>query len=630
MQEKFPAFKIDQARREIRLASATIGLEPRVFDVVAYLAANSDRVVSKDELLDAVWPDVSVGDGSLQRAVSVARAALRRAGAGDPIRSFARRGYRLCLVEPDDVSPVYETDRASAGELSAAQAAYLAGEWQRAAQQFALAGQKGPLAGADLEAHAHAVLRAGHLRQAPAILERAVEAYASRGERRLGARAAVALGMVHWQCGDSALARAWQRRGASLVAGLEDCRETGLVAWLDAFIKILECDFEDGTARAQGVYELGVRLADPDLQALGGAFSALGSLAMGRPDAAPVLDEAAATVVSGEVSPWAGAHILCGALWGFRSVNDWDRGSQLAEQYARWCERTGMGNSPGTWRLHRLEALAQTSDLDAALDEASELPAKLSEVAPWAVGDAWRVIGEILVVQHALDLAQAAFEEAAHHGWEAQPGVALLHLGRGRPEAAVRSLRRAIETDGFINGERRPVLEGHLILALAAVGDIEGAAALLEDVDRRPRAGTSSALQALIARGRAEILVLRGHLREATGEATLAAQRWSEAGSPLSEARSRLRLAQLLLADSDFEGADVEAGIACRIASRLHAYPLAAACLELRGDIADRNDRLVQMPEVGPWRESDSSRSHPVRDGLRESLGLKPKTPIGA
>src|SRR5688572_3627671 len=140
MQERFPVFKIDQARREIRLASATIGLEPRVFDVVAYLAANSDRVVSKDELLDAVWPDVSVGDGSLQRAVSVARAALRDAGVGDPIRTFPRRGYRLCLVEPDDISAVDETEPASAGELSAAQAAYLAGEWQRAAQQFALAG----------------------------------------------------------------------------------------------------------------------------------------------------------------------------------------------------------------------------------------------------------------------------------------------------------------------------------------------------------------------------------------------------------------------------------------------------------------------------------------------------------
>jgi predicted ATPase/DNA-binding winged helix-turn-helix (wHTH) protein len=93
---------IDEARRELRVGRRAIDLEPRVFDLVAYLAAHPERVVPKDELLDAVWPDVEVGDGSLQRAVSIARAALRGAGLEDPIRTFARRGYRFCLETPEE------------------------------------------------------------------------------------------------------------------------------------------------------------------------------------------------------------------------------------------------------------------------------------------------------------------------------------------------------------------------------------------------------------------------------------------------------------------------------------------------------------------------------------------------
>lgn len=592
---------IDEARRELRVGARTVDLEPRIFDVVAYLAARPERVVSKDEILDAVWPDLDVGDGSLQRAVSVARAALREAGAGDPIRTFARRGYRFCLDAPE--GPFPPGAAAAPGPVAEARAAYDARDWQRAVSEFARADAMCPLGPEELEVYGHALLRSGALRQSPAVLERAVEAYVIGGDCKAGARVAVTLGTVHWQCQDIALARGWQRRAAVLVAGEEDCRETGMVAWLDAFIRVLECDFEEGTRQANAVYEMGVRLSDPELKALGRAFAALGSLAMGRTESALLLDEATAAVVSGEVSHWAGSHIFCGALWGYRSVAEWGRASQLAEEYTRWCERTGMGNNPGTWRLHRVEAIANNSDLRATLDEAIALPAMLSEVAPWAVGDAWRVVGELLVGLHDLRAAQVAFEEAGNYGWDPQPGLALLHLGRGRAEAAVKGLLRSIKTEGFLNGQRRPVLEGYLVLALASAGEAQQAAALADDIASRPGVATSPALQALVARGRAEIAALEGRPGEAAAGATVAARRWSEAGSPLNEARSRLRLAQFLLADGDFEGADVEAGIALRMACRLNAQALARRCEQLKAAIGRGDHRLFAMPELGPWEE---------------------------
>jgi DNA-binding winged helix-turn-helix (wHTH) protein len=64
--------------------------------VLKYLAEHSDRVVSKDELLEAVWPDVFTSDGVLKKAISQARHAL----CDDPraakfIETYHRRGYRF-------------------------------------------------------------------------------------------------------------------------------------------------------------------------------------------------------------------------------------------------------------------------------------------------------------------------------------------------------------------------------------------------------------------------------------------------------------------------------------------------------------------------------------------------------
>ena len=225
----------------------------------------------------------------------------------------------------------------------------------------------------------------------------------------------------------------------------------------------------------------------------------------------------------------------------------------------------------------------------------------LTRVAPWAVGDSWRVIGELLLVHRDLDSAQAAFEEAGRYRWDAQPGLALLQLARGRPEAAVKCLARSIEADGFLNAQRRPVLEGYLALALTAAGDPARADAILQELSDRPGTATSPALRALVARGRGEIAALQGRPAEAISEVAYAARCWSEAGSLVQEARCRLRLAHFLLADADFEGADVEAGIALRMASRLNANALVRSCERVKAAVARRDDALLDMPELGPW-----------------------------
>ena len=104
---RFAGFVLDVARRELRAGDALVELQPQVFDLLSYLVEHRDRVVGKDELLSALWPDVTVSEGSLQRTMSLLRSAL--GDAGDAIvRTFPRRGYRF-------VADVAEAEGANLG-----------------------------------------------------------------------------------------------------------------------------------------------------------------------------------------------------------------------------------------------------------------------------------------------------------------------------------------------------------------------------------------------------------------------------------------------------------------------------------------------------------------------------------
>lgn len=87
---------LDVGRRQLTCGDATVALEPRTFDVLAYLVANRERVVSKQELLDAVWGDHFVGDSALATRIKHARAALGDDGRRQRfVRTVHRVGYQF-------------------------------------------------------------------------------------------------------------------------------------------------------------------------------------------------------------------------------------------------------------------------------------------------------------------------------------------------------------------------------------------------------------------------------------------------------------------------------------------------------------------------------------------------------
>jgi DNA-binding winged helix-turn-helix (wHTH) protein/TolB-like protein/Flp pilus assembly protein TadD len=92
----FDTFIVDPAARELRRSGETVPVEPKVFDLLLHLIEMRDRVVSKDQLVAAVWQGRFISDAAISSAVSAARRVLGDDGhAQRYIRTMHGRGFRF-------------------------------------------------------------------------------------------------------------------------------------------------------------------------------------------------------------------------------------------------------------------------------------------------------------------------------------------------------------------------------------------------------------------------------------------------------------------------------------------------------------------------------------------------------
>src|SRR5215468_7119082 len=103
----FGPFRLDPEHACLWCAVQAIPLPPKVFAVLHYLVTHPDRLVSKDELLDAVWSETAVSDAVVRVAIGALRKIL-----GDPmqtprfIATVQRRRYRFLAPVAEDTSVV--------------------------------------------------------------------------------------------------------------------------------------------------------------------------------------------------------------------------------------------------------------------------------------------------------------------------------------------------------------------------------------------------------------------------------------------------------------------------------------------------------------------------------------------
>ena len=106
----FPPFRLDPASEQLWFGLEPIPLAPKAYAVLHFLAARPGQLVTKDELLDAVWPETHVTEGVLKVSVAEIRKALNDVSRAPRfIETAHRRGYRFIApiggAEPGAGSP---------------------------------------------------------------------------------------------------------------------------------------------------------------------------------------------------------------------------------------------------------------------------------------------------------------------------------------------------------------------------------------------------------------------------------------------------------------------------------------------------------------------------------------------
>ncbi len=69
MRYLFDDYELNTETQELSYAGQQIPLTPKAYAVLAHLIVNRDRLVSKDELLDEIWPDTYVDDSAVKRNI---------------------------------------------------------------------------------------------------------------------------------------------------------------------------------------------------------------------------------------------------------------------------------------------------------------------------------------------------------------------------------------------------------------------------------------------------------------------------------------------------------------------------------------------------------------------------------
>lgn len=116
----FGDHRIDIERRELRRGTELIDVEPKVFDLLVFLLQHRDRVVSKDDLLQAIWGGRIVSESALTTRINAARRALGDDGSAQRlIRTFTRKGVRFIgtVTETPDQSAPAESGAIDADAL---------------------------------------------------------------------------------------------------------------------------------------------------------------------------------------------------------------------------------------------------------------------------------------------------------------------------------------------------------------------------------------------------------------------------------------------------------------------------------------------------------------------------------
>src|SRR5215470_14039207 len=92
---EFGDLRLESGERRLLRDNSSIPLTPKAFDLLLFLVQYNNRLLTKDELLTAIWPDAMVEEGNLTVTISALRKALGECETRHFIETVPKKGYRF-------------------------------------------------------------------------------------------------------------------------------------------------------------------------------------------------------------------------------------------------------------------------------------------------------------------------------------------------------------------------------------------------------------------------------------------------------------------------------------------------------------------------------------------------------
>jgi pimeloyl-ACP methyl ester carboxylesterase/DNA-binding winged helix-turn-helix (wHTH) protein len=107
---RFGPFRLDAGQGLLSAGPDEVPLGGKAFETLRFLVENAGRVVSKEELIDRVWPDSHVAENNLAQHISLVRRTLARFDEAHYVQTLPRRGYRFAATVSTEDAPVADAE----------------------------------------------------------------------------------------------------------------------------------------------------------------------------------------------------------------------------------------------------------------------------------------------------------------------------------------------------------------------------------------------------------------------------------------------------------------------------------------------------------------------------------------
>lgn len=461
-------------------------------------------------------------------------------------------------------------------ELDRGREAYRRRAWSQAYTSLRLADEAAPLAADDLELLATAAYLLARLEDGVQTLERAHHLRLDAEEPARAAWCAIWTGFGLMQLAEPAQAGGWFGRAQRLLDREQfECVERGYLLVPAVQRQLGSGQFEAAHDTARAAAEVGERFGDVDLIAFALHAQGRALIKQGKVlDGLALLDEAMVAVVAGELSsPVFTGMIYCNVIDACWEIYEWRRGREWTGALSQWCDaQPELVRFTGQCLVHRSEVLQLSGAWPEAIVQARRAAERFAQgpAHPAAPG-AFYQQGEVYRLRGDFGAAEDAYRTASRYGGEPYPGLALLRLSQGRPDAAVAAICRSLDatSDPLERARLLPAQVEIMITASdtaqarAAVGELVGIAETF----------SGGALAAIGAHAQAAVELANGDARAALAALRRALPVWQEIDAPYEIARLRVLVGQACRALGDDDGAGWEFEAARATFEQLGAAP---------------------------------------------------------